>query len=570
LQLVYVVVLVASVSGFANGQNKRAMQNGMQSTRGVRGGYPNDYPNGGRNSGSNGPSASDWFDAIVPNIPKILPPPQGGGGRNRQYYEDDEPQYYQQQPQYVPAPAPTPTPRKAPKNVVTKKKPAATRKPKVNKLDKPVTNASRETDARQEKEVSDVKSMFDQSLTAEMPPGLQGEWAEIVRKGNQTKDVDKFIKDHGPAPAGDGALSAGMLKDFETRQKFAVYGDNLEAGNLTDAQQVAALDDLQTSVNDHLASGGSTTFFGTVDGKLTNMRDFNTMGQLAAATQNSDNPFPTLLQGAGQMGMPVMFVSEMTGYPVMSVSPVASGGAAPGGALASILLVNPASNDEAVSYLLDDHSYEMSAGQQQPLDRSYMVSFDPGSGGAQKEYRLTDGVYEWRNDSATGWNLYKVKVTVTIDNSRYDGEFHYLLNNEDKSVAAGDVVEHASESPIEVAFDGGKGGSETRKLLKTGRYVVGLDPTRGALDLFDSTKVDEADAKEPEYVSSTVIGGSNATQAERVEALIAQTRGGGRRSQDRAGAGGKVVSPIGAVKASTKSPDELLKLIKPKEAAGGN
>jgi len=72
----------------------------------------------------------------------------------------------------------------------------------------------------------------------------------------------------------------------------------------------------------------------------------------------------------------------------------------------------------------------MEAGQQQELDRGYVITFDPGNGVKQKRYSLADGYYVWSSDPKTGLDLHKKSVKVEIDNSRYSGQFSYLLNGE--------------------------------------------------------------------------------------------------------------------------------------------
>lgn len=485
-----------------------------------------------------------------------------------EYYQQRQPyrQPYRQQQSYAPTPAPAPVAPAAPRNEIVKNK------AKSNELDfSPIRlRASAETDARQQVEAEQSKAMLDADLLVRITNGgnaaVINDWKEVLRKGGTTADVEAFLAKYGPA--GNNTLTADVLADLDLRQKFSRYGDDLANGTLTEMGKRQALDDLQLSVAAAAAKpGANTTFYGTLASNVTEMNNFNTMGQLADATQGTANPFPVLVQGAQQMGMPVMFVSEMTGFPVMGIDPIPD---VVEGKPASILICNPEANGQAISYLLDAHRFDMAAGAQQRLDRSYQISFDPGAGGGTKRYQLADGVYEWSRDSESGWKLFKSKINVVIDNSRYDGEFRYLLNNEHKSVAAGEVAEHSSDRLLEVTFDSGKGGTPSRKVLKSGRYIVGLDPDRGLLDLFDAAQADAAAAKTPEYLASTAVEGSNATQSQRVAALLAQLR----PVTGAAGAGesaltSKSVSPLGNASGSKQSVEDLLNSIKKKSGAGG-
>ncbi|MBI3462731.1 MAG: hypothetical protein HY000_06675 [Planctomycetes bacterium] len=226
-----------------------------------------------------------------------------------------------------------------------------------------------------------------------------------------------------------------------------------------------------------------------------------------------------------------------------------------------------------MSYLLDTHSFSMDPGHQQQLDRSYTISFDTGAGGQQKKYQLAAGVYEWRLEQPQGWNLYKVNLNIVIDNSRYDGEFRYLLNNEYQSVGPGQVAEHAGDKLFELVFDPGNGGAEVRKLLKSGRYIIGIDPDFGRLDLFEASKVDAVMAEQPQYLSSTRYAGNNATRSQRVEALLAQIERTGEPLGGRSTSGvnlfgstatssARTISAVGPTNGGRESVDDLLNSLK--------
>ena len=47
------------------------------------------------------------------------------------------------------------------------------------------------------------------------------------------------------------------------------------------------------------------------------------------------------------------------------------------------------------------------------------------------------------------------------------------------------AVEHAHPQPIVIEFDRGDGGKTARKMLFSGTYVIGIDPEKQCLDLFD-------------------------------------------------------------------------------------
>ncbi len=452
--------------------------------------------------------------------------------RYRQY---NRPPQYSRPPQYT-RPAPKPAP---PKNVVkTRKKPA------INKVNFSFLSAraSAETDARQSVEAEKSKAMLDVEITEQITntgnKKMLDAWNEVVKNGSTTSDVSQFTKTFG------GAMSSGLKDTMDLRQGFSAFSDALQAGTLTFQEKeivLQALADKTQSLGSR--PGQSSTFWGTIDANISNMGDFNKLGQIADLSQNSRNPFSPLMQGIYQLGMPTMFASELTGLPVIPIDPINEFT----GNAASIIIYNPSSTGESVNYLLAGNKYSMEPGFQQTLAKSYTISFETGASGGKKQYTLADGVYEWRMDATKGWDLFVVPVNVTIDNSRYEGEFKYLLDNKPYTLGLGEVVEHTSKKPIEIAFDPGKGGKERRKLLRSSTNVVGIDPEHGHLDLFDSKKVDEHMAGQPEYLSSTRLAGNNASRSQRVQALLSQMKGAGQQDPlALLGVSGRLSSRVGS------------------------
>jgi len=530
---------------------------------------------------------------ILGNLPDLIPPTAPQNNFQPPVFNPRPVVTQPTGPTFV-RPAPTqqvqPLPRQP--QVVNRPAPAnpiVTRKQyhSLNQLSNPVSfnldTTQAETDARQEVEAaqavdilnSDISASIGSIVTKTNDTQMNADWNEVTLGGNKTEDVQKFLEKYGPN--GNNKLPADVVEMFEIRQEFATYADGLRAGTFTTPEERdTALADLQTSLEQYVV-GKNPTYAATLQEKMTNMQNYNTLGKLAVATAETENPYPTLVQGATQAEMPLAFVCEMTGYPVMGVEPIAeqqipTESFTP--TAASITIANPAANAQGVAYRLSTYDYTMSAGDEQTLDRSYVLSFDNGAG-AQKSYTLTDGYYEWRLDPQAGWDLYKIKVTVVLDNSRHDGPFQYLLQGEPQTIAAGEVVEFTSDNLIEVAFHSGREGIEHFKRLKPGMYIVGLDPDYGALDLFPATKVEAFEAKQPPYLASTEQAGSHATKAQRVEALLAQIKKPGDQPAAKAeaakpagkSAAKKGVSPLGK-KAPAASAEDLLKSIKPKAASG--
>ncbi|MBI3462732.1 MAG: hypothetical protein HY000_06680 [Planctomycetes bacterium] len=226
----------------------------------------------------------------------------------------------------VPTPAPAPQP---PRNTLAAPKAPPRSTPQRNAINFNLMDAraSAETDARQQVEAEKAKGMLDSDIYAKIKdlndPKLVEEWNEVVRGGSKTEDVQAFLDKYGAG--GANVLPQDLQDTMELRQDFAKYADALEAGSLTDAGKEQALADLKQQLADEAGKPGKDPqFFQSLAESVTNMQNFNTLGQLADAVQQSNNPFPPLVQGATLVGMPIIFVSELTGFPVMPVAPIPS------------------------------------------------------------------------------------------------------------------------------------------------------------------------------------------------------------------------------------------------------
>ncbi len=351
---------------------------------------------------------------------------------------------------------------------------------------------SAETDARQAVEAAKAGGNLDEGITRDinsdvlagkLPQQAEIEWGSIVSNGSDPEDIAKFLEKW------EGRIDEGTVLALETRLEFSKYEQDLLDGTLTSAGKAKRLAELEEQVaalkdSKGLPALGDASVV-TLEEHVDAMHDLNDMGELAdlAAEGEVEDPLGTLIIGVQNAGMPVSMVGDMIGMPVMQTQPVLD--TSSGGAPTSGVLINPKENGQAISYALAGNTYTMQPGQQQPLSTSYVVAFDPGNGGGTKRYTVGDGTFEFyiNND---GWELRRVNVEVTIDNSDYSGEFHCLIDGKKTTIAPGEVAEFTSKTPLEVEFDRGDGGEPARKSLKSGIYQIGLDASQQRLDLFEA------------------------------------------------------------------------------------
>lgn len=150
-----------------------------------------------------------------------------------------------------------------------------------------------------------------------------------------------------------------------------------------------------------------------------------------------------------------------------------------------VVLIN--GGNTPVNYNVDNKPFTMQPDYRQALPggRSWLVEFDTaGSQGTVKK-TVTEGTYKF-TPTENGWELYKHTFKVTVDN---DNPFalHYIIDNQQQTVAANQKREHTSAYPPIIRFDDGQ-GNEKKKRVNSGVYRVAVTP-EGAIDLYDEDDV---------------------------------------------------------------------------------
>ena len=97
-------------------------------------------------------------------------------------------------------------------------------------------------------------------------------------------------------------------------------------------------------------------------------------------------------------------------------------------ALSGTLIVNHPSSTATINYNIDGNHYVMEPGMRQKLpgDRKWVIEFDRGQNFGQSAYTLSPGTYHF-TPSDLGWQLYRQRFDVVLDNSQSNQEFHFLF-----------------------------------------------------------------------------------------------------------------------------------------------
>jgi hypothetical protein len=188
--------------------------------------------------------------------------------------------------------------------------------------------------------------------------------------------------------------------------------------------------------------------------------------------------------GRGPIAVTNGNAAEALGFSVVTTEPVAD---AQGEEVHSgVLVVNPGGSSANVTYFVNGTRYEMKPGMSQklPAGTRWVVDFDRGANFGHASYTVNDGTYYFTPGEG-GWNLYRQRFDVVLDNSDNPGTFNYSLNGEQKTVAASRSATISGNYPLVVRFDRGNGLQRAAKALNfSGTVQVGVNPRDNLWDIF--------------------------------------------------------------------------------------
>lgn len=198
---------------------------------------------------------------------------------------------------------------------------------------------------------------------------------------------------------------------------------------------------------------------------------------------NEGNRVLTITKGnaAEALGLPIV-----TGTPL----PAAEGEEILDGAL----IINPASTKGTLNYSINGNQYTAEPGTKQrlkplPNNKAWTIEFDRGQSFGPVSYSLAPGSYHFR-PTDRGWQLFRLKFEVTLDNSLSGQEFNFIFQGENLAIPAGGTRTLNSDYPIVVRFDRGNGSDFVSKStpLTVGTLQIGVNATDNLWDLFPTNE----------------------------------------------------------------------------------
>lgn len=176
--------------------------------------------------------------------------------------------------------------------------------------------------------------------------------------------------------------------------------------------------------------------------------------------------------------------AEALGLPVVNDDPLPDAEGAP--QRSGTLIVNPRKHGETIRYVLNGEEYVMRPGTSQRLQtgRPWRIEYDRGANAGVAQYSLSDGTYVW-TPAERGWQLFKQRYDLTIDNTRNPKDFHFVVNDEPMFVRGHHTRTISNSYPIVIEYDRGNGTHMATKAVNfSGNVEVGVNADDNLLDLF--------------------------------------------------------------------------------------
>jgi hypothetical protein len=183
--------------------------------------------------------------------------------------------------------------------------------------------------------------------------------------------------------------------------------------------------------------------------------------------------------------------AEALGLPIVTGTPLAAVEGEE--VIDGVLIVNPASSRGTINYNVNGNHYVAQPGMTQKLapradGRDWFVEYDRGANFGQAGYRLAPGTYHFA-PTDLGWQLYRQRYEVVLDNSQSNQEFNFIFQGQDLTVPAGGARKLTSIYPIVVRFDRGNDAEFVARStpLTVGNLQVGVNAEDNLWDLFPTS-----------------------------------------------------------------------------------
>ncbi len=155
-----------------------------------------------------------------------------------------------------------------------------------------------------------------------------------------------------------------------------------------------------------------------------------------------------------------------------------------------IVIRNPESNGAAISYQINGKNYTSEPGETQVIEAASkrVIKFDNGNE-KTKAYTIRPGTFDFVLTD-TEWKFFnksKSSFELTLNNKQRSTPFHFVIDGERKSIAAGESDTYTSKYPMLVSFDRGNNANTAHRRLDQGEFTVAIDRDSNHWDLFAST-----------------------------------------------------------------------------------
>jgi hypothetical protein len=150
------------------------------------------------------------------------------------------------------------------------------------------------------------------------------------------------------------------------------------------------------------------------------------------------------------------------------------------------LVVNPKTSQGTVNYNINGTHYVMEPGMKQRLaaNQKWVIEYDRGQNFGGAAYTLGSGSY-WFTPTEQGWQLYKHRFDVVLDNSQSNQEFNVIFQGQNVTVPAASQRTLSSSYPIVLKFDRGNGAQFVTKAMPfSGNVQIGVSSLDNLWDMF--------------------------------------------------------------------------------------
>jgi hypothetical protein len=193
-------------------------------------------------------------------------------------------------------------------------------------------------------------------------------------------------------------------------------------------------------------------------------------------------------EGRGALSITTGNACEALGLPLVTGAPVAD---AEGQEMVSgILLVNPRTSRNTIEYNVNGNHYisEPGMAQRLPDGAQWTVEYDRGQGAGPAIYSVTAGTYYF-TPTDHGWQLYRQRFDVVLDNTESSQEFNFLYNGRRMVVPANGNFTLTSIYPMVIRYDRGNGTELAAKSLNfAGTVQIGVNANDNMWDIFPTTE----------------------------------------------------------------------------------